>query len=775
MKGFIIYPTYETIEDETSIYLYGKLENGESFVTINKFQPYLFVKTSEMKKISKYLKDYKVQNLDWTNFEGEKVTKISSKNQTQLNKLYQVIHKTVDTYESDIRPQYRFIMDNDLLGSMEISGEHESSEKIDRVYKEPKISKTEFHPKLKIVSVDIESDKNGGLFCIGIYAENFKKNFMITNHDLKNVIKCKNETEVLLKFAQEILKLDPDIITGWNLIDFDLKYLQELYKKNKIPFDIARNNDSPRLRIESNFFRASSADVTGRQVIDALSLIKDPFIQEAPSIKFANFETYTLEDVSQAILGKGKLMKGKGRHVEIEDLYKKNTKETHQKLADYNLLDCELVYEILEKTKMIDLAVERSQLTGMPIDRITASIAAFDSLYIREAHAKGIVSPTTHFSQKEEKIKGGYVMESNPGIYHNILVLDFKSLYPSVLKTFNIDPASFLEKPEKNAIESPNHAYFKNQDGVLPKIITKLHDARERAKKEKRELSSYAIKIIMNSFWGVLASPNCRYFNFEMASAITGFARFIIQLTAKEIEKFGYKTIYSDTDSVFIETGLKKTDAEKLGKKIEEHINSFYKEYVKKNYNRESSLELQFQKLYLAFMMPQIRGEIVKGAKKRYAGLIEKNGKEEVEIVGLEAIRGDWVEAAQDFQRALLDKVFHNEKIEQFIKEYIKKIKEGKLDSKLVYKKSIRKELVEYTKTTPPHVKAARQLDSLDSNIIQYYITTEGPEPIQKLRHKIDYDHYIKKQIEPIANQVLILLNKDFEEVIKKSKQTTLA
>ena len=172
-------------------------------------------------------------------------------------------------------------------------------------------------------------------------------------------------------------------------------------------------------------------------------------------------------------------------------------------------------------------------------------------------------------------------------------------------------------------------------------------------------------------------------------------------------------------------------------------------------------------------MMPAARDG--KGAaNKRYAGLIEKNNKEILEITGLEAIRGDWTEAAQDFQKELLMKVFHKKEISSFIKNYIKKILDGKLDDKLVYRKSIRKNLEEYIKTTPPHVKAARKLPKLESNIIQYLVTTDGPEPIQQIRHKINYDHYIEKQIKPIANQILNLFNKEFDDLIEGNKQSTL-
>lgn len=780
MKGFIVYSDYSTEGESTFVKLFGRLESGESFVTLNTIEPYFFIEENDFEKNKKLMSKYKIEPSKLNTFNNKKIVRISHPSQTELNKLSSFLHeKGIDTYEADIRPHLRFIIDNNLLGSIEIKGESETAERIDKVYRNPEIKPIDFHPKLKVASIDIESSKSGELYCIGIYTENKKINIMVTDKKLENTISCKNEEECLNKFKSEILKLDPDIITGWNMIDFDLAQLQERFKKHKIPFDIGRENGNIRLRIESNFFRSSSADISGRQVLDAMNLIQDPFIQEAPSIKNAEFESYKLEDVAQAILHKGKIISGENRHEEIDKLFKSKNQSSLQKLADYNLMDCELAYKILEKTDIINLAIERSQLTGLQFDRLTASIAAFDSLYIRESRKHNLVNPTTKYGEKEERIKGGYVFSSHSGIYHNVLIFDFKSLYPSIIKTFNIDPASYLEHKEKNSIESPNKAYFKNTQGILPDIIAKLHLAREKAKKEKRELSSYAIKIIMNSFFGVLASPNCRYFNLSMANAITHFGQMIIKLTAQEIEEhYKMKVIYSDTDSVFVETNLGKEKANKLGIEIQEHINSFYKKYAKQNYQRESYLELEFEKQYLSLMIPQLRMKAKEGeekaAKKRYAGLLEVNGKEEIEITGLESIRGDWTEAAQEFQKELLNKVFHKEEITSFIKSYIKKIKEGKIDSKLVYRKSIRKGLEEYTKTTPPHVKAARQLDVLEGNIIEYYITTEGPEPIQKLKHKLDYEHYIEKQIKPLANQVLILFGKDFNELFEKGKQTKL-
>ena len=787
MKGFIVYSDYFTENEKTTIQLFGMLENGQSFASISALEPYFFIKEADLAKIDEYLSKYKTEKTPLSNFKGEKVIKISAKNQTELNKLFQAIHRLADSYEADIKPNMRFFIDNGILGVIDIDGHYELSEKVERIYKNPEIKPiqagAEYKPTLKVISLDIESDKQTEkLFCIGLYGKDYKKTFFITDKKLENAVSCKDEADALSKFREEIIKIDPDIITGWSVVDFDLSLLQKLFAKHKIPFDIGRTNDGAKLRIESSFFRASSADIPGRQVLDGLSLIRDPFIQQAPSMRNAQFESYTLDDVAKEILGKGKLIESHKRHEKIEKAYRENTQKSHQLIADYNLNDCKLVYDILEKTKIIELAADRSMLTGMPLDKITASIAAFDSLYIREARKRNLVSPTTHYTAKEERIKGGYVYSAKSGIFNNVLVLDFKSLYPSILCTFNIDPASRLEKYEKNSIESPNHVFFKNTEGVLPEIIRRLHNAREKAKKEKKELASYAIKTIMNSFWGVLASPNCRYFSLEMANAITAFARWIIQTAGKEIEKMGFKVIYQDTDSVFVETNLPKEKADKAGMEIQDKINSFFRDYIKQNFSRQSYLELQFDKQFLSLMIPQLRmqkegGENkAKAAKKRYAGLVEKDGKEILEVTGLESVRGDWTEAARDFQKELLMKVFKKEPVEKFIRDYIKKIKDGKIDSKLVYRKSIRKSLEEYTKTTPPHVKAARQLnaDELTSSIIEYYITSEGPEPLQKHRHKIDYEHYIEKQIKPIANQVLALLGKSFDEMENAGKQAKL-
>ena len=766
MKGFIISHSYKIISNKSYVLLYGRLENNQSFLVLKNYKPYFFIETKNIKK-ARQVGDFDDEETKLKNFEGKEMSKIILDLPNELLDLKSSLDQAnIKSYESDIRLSTRFLIDYKIQGSIDIDGNYESSETIDRIYKDPEIKEVEYIPNnLKILSFDIETNKNAkNLYCISLYSKNYKKSFIVSNKKLSNAISCEDEEEALGKFQQEILDFDPDIITGWNVVDFDLQFIRDKFKEYKMPFILGRDNSPSKLRIESNFFRTSKADFSGRVVLDGMDLVKTSFIK---------LDNYKLDTAAKQLLGKGKLIEsvGKEKYEEIDKLYKENQKA----LIEYNLVDAELPYRIITEAGLIDLAIQRSLLTGMTLDRVNSSIASLDFLYIQKASKNNLVCPNHLGEERESRIKGGYVMNSIPGIYDNIIVLDFKSLYPSIIKTFNIDPSKYHEKKKKGDIESPNKAYFDSEEGILPKIIQELWAARENARKNKNELGRYAIKILMNSFFGVLANPMCRFYNFNIANAITHFGQELVKKTAKKAEEKGYKVIYSDTDSIFIDTKVNsKAEADKIGRKLEKEINEFYKDYIKKEYNRESFLELEYEKCYTRFLMPKLRGS-TEGAKKRYAGLLEKDGKESIVFVGLETVRSDWTEAAKKFQQELLDRIFHKKEVTSFIKKFVDDFNNGKYDNDLIYKKSLRKEVEGYTKTTPPHVKAARKLKKHQlSYIIEYYQTTDGPEPIQELHHKIDYEHYIDKQIKPIADTVLSFFNTTFEDIVAGTKQTSL-
>lgn len=763
MKGFIVYPTYRILNGVPYICLFGRLENGHSFVTLNSFKPYFFIRKSDLKK-AKRIERFESEEITFKDFDGKDVTKIildSPKEVPEIRKRFE--EEGIKCYEADVRFAYRFLIDNGLLGAIDIEGDYDSSGEIDRVYKEPEIRPATFTPKLNVLAIDIETNaRTSQIYSISFYSEKYKGVLIHSEKELKNVTCCMSEEILLNMFVDKIKELDPDVITGWNVIDFDLETIKKRFKKYGIPFCLGRDNSQCKIKNEKSYFRSSNVDMPGRMVLDGIALLKSSFIK---------MDSYKLDDVAEHYLGEKKLVEFKDKKKEIIEMFKKDP----QRLADYNLKDSELVYRILEKSDILNLTMQRSLLTGMPLDRVGGSIASLDQLYLREARKRGIVCPSGSYNVKEEKIRGGYVKESEPGIYDYILVLDFKSLYPSIIRTFNIDPASFVLSCKGNVVKAPNGACFKNEEGILPTIIQRLWDARDKARKEENELARYAIKILMNSFFGVMASPACRFFSLDVANAITHFGQHLIKLTAKKIEERGYHVLYIDTDSALTISKAKSLEeANEIGEILQKEINEFYHDHIQKEYKRKSHLELEYEKCFVKFIMPKLRGQDI-GAKKRYAGLIIKDGKEKIVVTGMEFVRSDWTELAKKFQMELLEMIFHDKDPIPYITKTVKDLLDGKLDSLLVYKKSIRKELEEYTKTTPPHVKAARKLGKVEGSVVEYLMTSDGPEPIQKIHHPIDYEHYIDKQIKPIAESILVFFNKNFDDVIKKKGQTSLS
>ena len=755
MKGFIIDATYRIIDNQSFIFLFGRLENNQSFLVMTKYEPYFYIKLIDIKKLPKSVR---YEKTFYKNFKDEPVVRILLDSPKEVSLLRNELEENnIECYEADIRFTQRYLIDKNIKSTINIEGDFQLGEFTDRIYQESEITSIEFKPELKTFSIDVETDMEGKkLYSIAIYSRDYKKVLLISKKPVKNAEIFDSEEDLLERFKKIIIEEDPDILTGWNFIDFDLNYLKNLFRKHKISFILGRINHPCRINIEKDFFRTSKASIPGRMVLDALSLLRESPI---------NLSDYKLETAAQKLLNEGKLTTD---HKQVNEWFKKDK----EKLFDYNLKDAELVYNILEKSSILKLTILRSLLTGMPLDKVSASIASFDSLYLRELKKLQIVAPTSKFEEKTAPLKGGYVKESIPGIYDNVIILDFKSLYPSITRTFNIDPLSYLgSKKQKDSIRTPNNVYFKREQGILPKILEDLWKARDEIKKQNDKIASFAIKTLMASFLGVLGNPSCRFFNPDINNSVTQSGQFFIKHTEDLLTKKGYKVIYEDTDSVFIVSQLKSIEeAEKLGKKLEKEINEYFLAYIKKEFDVKSYLELEFEKIYVRFLMPKLRSSEI-GAKKRYAGLTKDD---KIEFTGLEFVRGDWTQLAKKFQYELLDRIFHKKEVSEFIKKFVQDTKQGKYDSLLIYRKSIRKDLVEYVKITPPHVKAARKLEKMDSNVIEYLITIDGPEPIQNIKNKINYEHYIQKQIKPIADSVLSFFNTNFEELLKGSKQSTL-
>ncbi len=425
------------------------------------------------------------------------------------------------------------------------------------------------------------------------------------------------ENELIDNFIQWFNEVDPDIIIGWHVIGFDLLFLESRCNELNIPFNIARSNGKVTIRARkpSGFF----ASITGRIIIDGPSSLRASFF---------NFEDFKLETVAQELLGTGKTINPEKKKVdEIDRLFA----EDKIALAEYNLNDAVLVTNIFKKTGLLELSVRRSQISGLFIDQLGMMTNAFDHFYLPLLHRKGFVAPNLRDIKTTEHAEGGYVIEPEPGIYDNIVVLDFKSLYPSIIRTFKIDPYSLLMK-DKNTIQTLNDYKFSATEHILPNYIDELMAQRKEAIAKGDKQLSQAIKILMNSFYGVMGSYGCRFYHPDLPRAITGTGHKLLIGSKDYLESKKYKVVYGDTDSLFIKLKeVNSNDGETQGKLIAEELNNYWQTKLKNEYNVQSYLELEFEKFYEKFIITPARGSET-GAKKRYAGLITKDGKKENRI-----------------------------------------------------------------------------------------------------------------------------------------------
>ncbi|CAM4315234.1 DNA polymerase II [Yersinia intermedia] len=460
-----------------------------------------------------------------------------------------------------------------------------------------------------------------------------------------------------------------------------------------------------------------------------------------------------------------------------------NQRFAHDKpaLARYNLKDCELVTRIFAKTELLSFLLERATVTGLAADRSGGSVAAFTHLYLPRMHRIGYVAPNLG-ELPEEHSPGGFVMDSQPGLYDSVLVLDYKSLYPSIIRTFLIDPvglvAGMAQPDEQHSVPGFRGAWFSREKHCLPAIVNQIWQGREAAKRHQNKPLSQALKIIMNAFYGVLGSSGCRFFDPRLASSITLRGHDIMRQTRELIEAQGYQVIYGDTDSTFVwlKNAHSEEQASQIGKELVRQVNLWWKEHIQQTFNLPCALELEFETHYRRFLMPTIRGA-EQGSKKRYAGLISTPEGDQMVYKGLETVRTDWTPLAQQFQRELYLRIFQRQPYQDYLRDYVARTLSGELDEQLVYRKRLRRRLDDYQRNVPPHARAARLADEFNRKLgrplqyqnggwISYVMTTAGPEPLEIRQSPIDYDHYLTRQLQPVADAILPFMHDDFTTLI---------
>jgi DNA polymerase II len=764
-RGFILTPTYRIARGIPEVHLHAVLDDGDpALVVDDRIVPYFFVRAVDRDAVRRLTPGASLSDTGLTTYAGEPVARVELALPGDVpavrNRLAQA---GVDCLEADVRFAYRYLIDRSIRGAFTVDGPFERRPGVGRVYRNPTLDPTTFAPALRVLSLDLETSIDGKrLYSLAMAGAGGERVLLVGRKPVPGAEVVADERALLDAFLAHVRAVDPDVLTGWNVCDFDLAVMQRACQRLGLRCALGRTDEELELRRDQSFTRESRAILSGRLVLDGLALLRSAFIR---------LEDYRLDTAAQMLIGKRKLFGPEHRGREIETAYR----DDPARLVAYNLQDARLVLEILAETRLVELAVQRSLLTGMQLDRVGAAIASVDSLYLGALRKRGRVAPSvraTAAAVGEASIVGGLVLDSRPGLYRNILVFDFKSLYPSIIRTFNVDPLTHAPADAPDVVRTPGGAAFRRDEpGILPELVARLAVERARARAARDAIAAQAIKILMNSLFGVLGSPASRLFSPAVANAITTAGQHVIRLAAGAVEALGHRVIYGDTDSLFVDVGEPDpARAAAQGEPLRQAIGDAVGDAIARDFGCTSHLELEFEKVYARFFMPEVRGGAM-GSKKRYAGLVA----DELEIVGLEAVRRDWSHVARRFQRELLTLVFHDEPVADFVRGFVAELRTGRFDAELAYRKAIRKPLAEYTKTTPPHVKAARKQAGAAGRIVTYVVTRSGPESVGETTAPPDYDHYVTQQLKPIADAVLRFVGgPDFDELTGARRQLSL-
>jgi DNA polymerase I len=589
-----------------------------------------------------------------------------------------------------------------------------------------------------------------------------------------------DEKEMVRRFVSLVNELDIDIISGYNSASFDIKYLIDRCAVLGIEFDLSRYKGGTKIERHGMVDRVK---ISGRVHVDMYHVAK--FISVVGSSEYMlKLNRYRLKDVYEAISGGKKMMVDKANIWALWD----GTREDLETLADYNLNDSEALMSVYNA--LVQIMIELSRTTGDMLTDTAVSTTGqlVEFSLMRWAHKYKEVIPNKPEerdirSRGDNPIEGAYVKTPDPGIYDNLVVFDYRGLYPSIIISHNIDPST-VTNDGADCFESPIGVKFtKRRKGIMPMILQNLMDQRVEVKKAyKKDPSnmsvgarSQALKILSNSFYGYLGYARSRWYSRECAGSVTAYGRQYIKDTIAKAEDFGFRVLYSDTDSVIL----------LLGGKPNEDALRFMNEI---NMKLPAPMELELEDFYKrGIFVGKKTDKESKGAKKKYA-LISDKGR--IKIRGFELVRRDWSKIARETQRKVLETILEQgskEKAAEIVREVVKRLKEGKVPlSELVVSTQLKKSISSYDLTSP-ELEAARKAiksgkktrEEMEHGVINYVITKHGSTisdkaQLEEFADGYDADYYINNQVLPATMRILKELDFSEEELKNLGKQKKL-
>ncbi|TVY49061.1 DNA polymerase delta catalytic subunit [Lachnellula occidentalis] len=614
------------------------------------------------------------------------------------------------------------------------------------------------------------------------------------------VFEFEREENMLMKWRDFMEEVDPDIIIGYNICNFDFPYLLDRAKHLKQKqFDIWTRLPNVRsVAKETNLNSkqmgnrdTKATNTNGRLQLDLLQLVQ----------RDHQLRSYTLNSVCAQFLGE---QKEDVHHTMITELFN-GTPESRRRLAVYCLKDAYLPQRLMDKLSCLENYTEMARVTGVPFNYLLArgQQVKFVSQLFRKALEQKLVIPNLRTDPSDEQYEGATVIEPTRGYYDvPIATLDFASLYPSIIQAHNLCYTTLLKKQTINALNlvkdedyivTPNGDMFctvKQRKGLLSQILDELLTARKQAKRElAKETDPFkkavlngrqlALKVSANSVYGLTGATVGKLPCLPIASSTTSYGRQMIEKTKEEVQaKYtianGYshdaQVIYGDTDSVMVKFGVKDlAEAMKLGEEAAAYVSS---KFIK-------PIKLEFEKVYFPYLLIN---------KKRYAGLYWTNPDkyDKMDTKGIETVRRDNCRLVQNVIETVLRMILMDRDVQgaqDYVKDTISDLLQNKIDmSKLVITKALAK--ADYT-AKQAHVELAERMRKRDAGSAPTlgdrvaYVIIKGSAGAKNFERSEDPIFVLENNI-PIDtkyyldNQLSKPLGRIFEPILGETKANSL-
>jgi DNA polymerase, archaea type len=804
IQFFVLDVKYKVVNGKSEIYLFSKTKKGKSIIVIDtQFEPFFYVIPKKNHELSEKIEKLKVEKNEESyevtktetlkmNYNGKEVDVI--KVYTNLPRDISVIRDIIKDWEMVASVnEYDFPFSRRYLADKEITPLTLLEAEVELIVRKSKVPVFEAKSlkqvgddtltEPKILAIDIETYNDGKavdfeknpILMVSFYGQNYQK--VITWKKFKTKEKyiefVEDEAELVSKFKEIVEAIQPDIITGYYSDGFDLPYINKRAQKYKVKLDLGL--DHSEMSVTSR--GVSKAKIAGIVHLDTFSVIKKLFSQSLKT------DFYDLGSVSEELLG------DKKTDVELDNLA--DVWDNHPSelgiYCEYNLQDSKLAFNLAEK--ILPNVIEMVKIVGLPIFDVTRM--GFSQLVewylIKRSHLSNVIVPNKPGNEELKdrminKYEGAFVFEPTPGLYKDIIIFDFRSLYPTIISSHNISP-SMLNcnccESEKVPLEGTDYRFCKNKKGFLAGVIDDLIQRRmrikemmKRSKNDLLDARQNNLKVLSNAFYGYFGFFNARWYSLECARSITAYGRYYIHQVIDSAIEQGFKVIYSDTDSIFMVLDGK---TKKQAKDFADSINP----------KLPGIMELEYEGCYPSGIFVSAKAGAY-GAKKKYA-LLDNSG--ELYIKGFETVRRNWSTIAKEVQRKVLDIVLKEDnpdKALRYVRGMVDDLRKNKIDvSKVIIKTQLKKEIESYD-SIGPHVAIAKRLRNQGQDVVVgmiiEFVVTEGKGkigdkarlPSEVIDNKYDSEYYVNNQVIPAVEMIFKVLGYTKDDLASEKEQSKL-